>query len=65
MQFKLLHFEGAAEKREKMLRYIPDPNDIDIVIIANRTLQGNICLIPNKEKLNALCGISFLQAKDR
>lgn len=48
-QLKMLYFE-ASGCREKMLRYIQDSTDSDIMIIANMILQGNICLIPNKEK---------------
>lgn len=57
--------KGVPRKEKKMLRCILDPNDIDI-IIANITLQGDICLISNKEKLlSTQSGISFLLTKER
>ena len=59
--------QGGAKKkkREKMLRYIQDSSDNDIIIIVNTTLQGNISLIPNKDKLSTFSGINFLLAKER
>lgn len=49
LQIKTLHFEArGGMKKDKMLGHIPDSTDIYIMIMADITLQGNICLILTK-----------------